>query len=390
MDFDLSPAQLDWQRRVRELCGREIGPRASEFDQKEEFPWPSVQALAKEKVLGLPFPKEYGGQGADLTSVCLVLEELGAVDSSVALTVESHIGLCSKHIFLAGNEEQKRKYLPRLTSGQELGAWALTEPMHGSDAAGIETTAKKAEGGWVINGTKTFTTQGSVAGVYVIFAKTEDGVSAFIVEKGTSGLEVGKKEKKMGLRASDTAQLNLTNLKVPASALCGRPGRAFVDAMKVLDGGRVAISGISIGMARGSLEAGLAYVKERKAQFGIGPDNPGLTWAQKILADLATEIEAARLMMLKAAWLADHGREYSMAASMSKLFSGELAIKAPTMVLDLFAEEGGRPDNLVQRLFRDAKLYQIGEGSTQVQELVISRWLLGDVKKKPQPVPAAA
>lgn len=389
MDFRLTPSQLDWQRRAREFCEREVAPRAEEFDRKEEFPWPVVEGLRREKLLGLPYPKEYGGQGLDLTTVCLVLEELGRVDPAVALTVESHIGLCSKHIFLAGSEEQKRRYLPRLASGEVLGAWALTEPGHGSDAAAVETRAKLEGGQWVLNGTKTFTTQGSVAGIYVIFASTAAGLSAFIVEKGAPGLTVGKKERKMGIRASDTAQLNLTDLRLPASALCGREGRAFVDAMKVLDGGRVAISGISVGIARGSLEAGQAWVAERKALFGIEAGNPGLTWAQKLLADLATETEAARLLMLRAAWLADAGQDYSLAASMAKLYSGDLAMRAPTAVLDLFAEAGGRPGCSVQRLFRDAKLYQIGEGSSQIQELIISRYLLGEIKRKPAPVPAA-
>lgn len=388
MDFDFTPAQLAWRDRVREICDRELAPRAAEFERRETFPWEAVEVLRRHRLLGLPYPKEYGGEGVDMATLCLVLEELGRVDSSVALTVESHIGLCSKHLFLAGSEEQKRKHLPKLTSGEALGAWALTEPGHGSDAAGIQARAVRDGSGWVLNGTKTFTTQGSVAGVYVIFANSGRGLSAFVVEKGTPGLEVGKVEHKMGLRASDTAQLNLQNLRLPEAALVGRPGRAFSDAMKVLDGGRIAISGISIGMARSALEHGLARVRERREAFGLSPDNPGLTCAQKLLADLATEIEAARALMLRAAWLMDSARDYTLAAAMSKLYSGELQMRATTRVLDLFGEEAAGLDHPVGRQFRAGKLYQIGEGSTQIQQLIISRQLLADSKpKKPALAP---
>ena len=377
MDFSLSAQQQEFVGRVREFCDKDVAPRAAHFDQAEQFPWELVEGLKKLGLLGIPFPKEYGGLGLDAVTLALILEELGRVDPALALTVESHNGLCSNHIFLAGNEEQKRKYLPRLAKGEVLGAWALTEPGAGSDAAGITTTARQESGRWVLNGSKTFTTQGSVAGVYVIFANSGGrGLSAFVCEKDTPGLTVGKKEKKMGIRASDTAQLHLQDMKLPAEALVGRPGRAFYDAMKVLDGGRVAISGISVGIARGSLEEGVKWVKARKERFGIRGDNPGLTGAQKVLADLAAEIDAARLMMLRAAWLMDQGKPFAREASMAKLVSGELAMKAPTAVLDLMGEWGGSMDSPVQRLFRDAKLYQIGEGSTQIQELIISRHLL--------------
>ncbi len=377
MDFDLKPEQEAFVAKVREFCDREIAPRAAGYDQAERFPWEIVEGLKGLGLLGIPFPKEYGGLGLDAVTLVLILEELGRVDPAVALTVESHNGLCSNHIFLAGSEEQKRRYLPRLARGEVLGAWALTEPGAGSDAAGITTTARQEDGHWVLNGSKTFTTQGSVAGVYVIFANSGGrGLSAFVCEKGVPGLTIGKKEKKMGIRASDTAQLHLQDMRLPADALIGRPGRAFKDAMRVLDGGRVAISGISIGIARGALEAGVAWVKARKERYGLRGDAPGLVGAQKVLADLASEIEAARLLALRAAWLLDAGRPYSSAASMAKLVSGELAMRAPTAALDLIGAAGASMDHPVQRLFRDAKLYQIGEGSTQIQELIIGRQLL--------------
>ncbi|MBI4056751.1 MAG: acyl-CoA dehydrogenase family protein [Elusimicrobia bacterium] len=382
MNFELTPQQKQIQLKVRDFCTRELAPRAQQNDLKETFAWEAVEGLKKHGLLGIPFPKEYGGQNLDMVSYCLILEEIGRVDSSVALTVESHNSLCSSHIFIAGNEEQKKKYIPRLAKGEVLGAWALTEPGAGSDASGIKTRAVQENGHWVINGSKTFTTQGSVAGVYVIFAHTSDAmnsqsISAFVAEKGTPGLQVGKVEKKMGLHASDTAQLHLTNMKLPKENLLGKPGRAFVDAMKILDAGRVGISGISIGMARGALEEGVKWVKERKKKFKIG-DSPGLTSAQKFLADLATEIDAARFLMLRAAVLCDQGKPYSKEASMSKLFSGELVMKATTQAIDLFGEYGATLDCAVQRYFRDSKLYQIGEGSSQIQELIISRHLLSE------------
>ena len=380
MDFELSEKHKALQARVRAYCERELAPNSERWDREEKFPWEAVEGLKREGLLGIPFPKEYGGSALDAVSLCLILEELGRVDPAIALTVESHNGLCSNHIFIAGSEAQKKKYLPRLTSGEALGAWALTEPSAGSDANSLKTTAVRRNGGWVINGTKTFTTQGSVAGIYLLFAQTGKGLSAFVVEKGTPGLSVGKIEHKMGLRHSDTAQLDFHDMKVGEDQLVGRQDKAFYDAMKVLDAGRVAISGISVGIAHASVAHGTAWVKARLAEFGVG-EGPGLTGAQKLLADLATEVEAARLLMFRAAALMDAGKPFSREASMAKLFSGDLAMKAPTMILDLMGPAGALLDNPVQRLFRDAKLYQIGEGSSQIQELIISRQMLELGKK---------
>lgn len=367
-------------------------PRAAQYDKEEKFPWELIPGLRDLGLLGVFFPKKYGGQEMDTVSYCLVLEELGRADAGLALTVESHNSLCSNAIFLSGTEEQKNRYLTRLAKGEVLGAWALTEPAAGSDAASLKTTCELKNGQWVLNGSKTFTTQGSVAGVYVIYAQTINsdvkGLTAFVCDKGAPGLEVGKKEKKMGIRCSDTAQLHLNNLKLGPEHVLGKPGRGFPDAMRILDGGRVGISGVAVGIARGALEEGIKWVRARKEEFGIVAGSAGLTGAQKILADVAAEVDAARLMTHRAALMLDRGEKYSKEASMAKLLSGDLAMKAPTIVLDLFGPYGASMDNPVQRYFRDAKLYQIGEGSSQIQELIISRYLLAD--ETPAPKSAAA
>ena len=381
MDFDLTSDQIAILGRVRDFCDREVIPRAPQYDLEEKFPWPLIEGLKELGLWGMIFPKRYGGQGLDMATYCLVLEELGRADPSLALTVESHNSLCANHIYLAGDEEQKRAYLPRLTAGEALGAWALTEPGAGSDAAGIISKSRLDGDHWILNGAKTFTTQGSVAGIYVIFACTGQSpgaksISAFVAEKGTPGLEIGKKEIKMGLRASDTAQLHLVDMKLPAKNLLGRQGRGFIDAMRILDGGRVGISGISLGIARGAVELGIRWVKPRKLRFGID-GSPGLTAAQKLLADLHAETEAVRLLVLKAATLLDRGAPFSHEASMAKLLSGELAMKASTLILDLLGPAGGSMDCPAQKFFRDAKLYQIGEGAANITKAIIALDALG-------------
>lgn len=382
MDFNLNPSQLELQKRVRAFCESEVIPQAQENDRKEQFHWGLIPGLKSLGLLGIVFPKKLGGQELDAVSLCVILEELGRADAALALTVESHNGLCTNHIFMHGNDEQRDKYIPRLATGQVLGAWALTEPQAGSDAASLRTTAAFDGTHWILNGSKTFTTQGSVAGVYVVFAQNADpakwgkGLTAFVMEKGTPGLSVGKVEKKMGIRSSDTAQLHLQNVKLTPEHIVGKPGRAFRDAMRILDGGRVAISAIAVGIARAAVEEGLKWVKPRQEEYGIRADSAGLTFAQKTLAQLAAETEAARLMTYRAAVLMDAGLPYAREASMAKLISGDLAMKAPTEVIDVIGPEGASLSCPVQRFFRDAKLYQIGEGSSQIQQLVISRHLL--------------
>lgn len=382
MDFNLTPRQLEIQKEVRDFCEREVIPQAQENDRQEKFHWGLMPGLRRLGLLGIVFPKKYGGREYDAVTLTVILEELGRADAALALTVESHNGLCTNHIYMHGSEEQRLKYVPRLASGEVLGAWALTEPQAGSDAASLRTKAEFDGTHWILNGSKTFTTQGSVAGTYVVFAQNSEtagggrGLTAFVMEKGTPGLNVGKVEKKMGIRSSDTAQLHLHNVRLTPDHVVGKPGRAFRDAMKILDGGRVAISAIAVGIARASLEEGLRWVKPRCKEYGIRPDSAGLTAAQRTLAQLAAEIDAARLLTYRAAGLMDAGAPYSQEASMAKLISGDLAMKAPTEVLDIIGPAGGSLNCPVQRFFRDAKLYQIGEGSSQIQQLVISRHLL--------------
>ncbi len=395
MDFDLTPEQHEWQGRVREFCRRDVIPRAQAVERQETFHWDWVPGLRKLGLLGAIIPKEYGGLGLGMSTFCVILEELGRADAALALTVESHNGLCSSQILHNGNEEQKRRYLPRLASGECLGAWALTEPGSGSDAAGMGTKGVLTGGRWVLNGSKTFTTQGSVGGVYVVFANTGGetpprSISAFVMERAVPGLSVGKIEHKMGIRSSDTAQLHLHDVTLGPESVVGRVGRAFPDAMRILDAGRVAISGIAVGIARAALEEGVGAVRSNPAAYGIRPDAPGLTGAQRMLAQLAAEIDAARLLTFRAARLLDSGRPYSREASMAKLISGDLAMKAPTEILDLLGPAGGSLDCPVQRSFRDAKLYQIGEGSSQIQQLIISRFLLAEPVPSPAAAPAGA
>ncbi|MHB2026592.1 MAG: acyl-CoA dehydrogenase family protein [Elusimicrobiota bacterium] len=391
MNFDLEPKHSDLRSRMREFCEKEIIPHAQENDAKEIFHWNTVPALKKMGLFGITFPKKYGGLELDAVSLCLILEELGAADSAAALTIESHNGLCSNHIYLHGSEEQKNRYLPKLASGEMLGGWALTEPGSGSDAGAASTTAVFDGRQWKLSGSKTFTTQGSVAGVYVVFAQTGNPaagrkeLTAFLIDKGTPGFAIGKIEHKMGIRSSDTAQLHLHEVTLGPDRVVGQVGKGLRDALKILDGGRVAISGISVGIARAALEEGVKWVKARKAEYGIAPENPGLTFAQKTLAQIAAEVDAARLLTHRAAFLMDSGRPFSQEASIAKLISGDLAMRAPMEILDVIGPAGASMDSPVQRFFRDAKLYQIGEGSSQIQQLVISRALLAD----PQPAKPA-
>jgi len=303
MDFDLSEEQGAIQTMVREFAEREIAPVAQALDEREEFPAEIVRKLADLGLMGILFPKEYEGAAMDYISYALILEELGRYDASIALTVESHNSLCSNHIYLAGTEPQRREYLPQLASGRVLGAWGLTEPGSGSDAAAMQTTATLDGVHWVLNGTKNFITQGSVAGIYVIMAitdrsKREKGISAFILEKGTPGFRVGRKEHKMGFRASDTAQLIFEGARVPRENLLGELNHGFIDTLTILDAGRIGMAALTVGIARGALEESLKYAKERQA-FGQPIANyQAIQWK---LADMATEIDAARLLALQAA-----------------------------------------------------------------------------------------
>ncbi|MFQ5839552.1 MAG: acyl-CoA dehydrogenase family protein [Candidatus Methylomirabilales bacterium] len=379
MDFELTEAQRILQETVRDFCAQEIIPVAGEYDRKEEFPWPIVRRLAELGLLGTLVPPEYGGAGLDYVSYALVLEELGRADGSVTLTVESHNSLAVNHILLSGTEVQKRRYLPPLARGEVLGAWALTEPGSGSDASAMQAMAVWRNGRYVLNGTKNFITQGSVAGTYVVMAVTDpaedrQGVSAFILEKGMRGLSAGKKERKLGLRASDTSQVILENVKVPAENLLGEEGHAFQDVLQVLDGGRIGIAAMAVGLARGALEESLAYAKQR-VQFG--KPIAGHQAIQFKLADMATEVEAARLLTWRAAAALDQGKRVTKLASMAKLFAAEVGMRAATAAVQIHGGYGYLCDYPVERYFRDVKLCEIGEGTSEIQRLIITREILG-------------
>ncbi len=379
MDFELTEDQKAVQRMVREFALQAIAPVAQGLDEREEFPAQITAKLSELGLMGILFPKEYGGAGMDYISYALILEELGRYDASVALTVESHNSLCSNHIYLAGTEAQKKRYLPQLTSGKMLGAWGLTEPGSGSDAAGMQTTATLEGDHWVLNGTKNFITQGSVAGIHVVMAitdraKRDRGISAFILEKGTPGFRVGRKEHKMGFRASDTAQLIFEGARIPKENLLGKLHHGFIDTLKILDAGRIGMAALTVGIARGCLEEGLKYAKERRA-FGHPIANyQAIQWK---LADMATEIDAARLLVLQAAYLKDTGRPFTKEAAYGKLFSSEVAMKAATEAVQIHGGYGYIKECPVERYFRDAKFCAIGEGTSEIQRLVIARQLLG-------------
>jgi alkylation response protein AidB-like acyl-CoA dehydrogenase len=379
MDFELSEEQGAIQTMVREFAEREIAPVAQALDEREEFPAEIVRKLADLGLMGILFPKEYGGAAMDYISYALILEELGRYDASVALTVESHNSLCSNHIYLAGTEAQRRKYLPQLASGRVLGAWGLTEPGSGSDAAAMQTTATLEGVHWVLNGTKNFITHGSVASIYVVMAitdrsKREKGISAFILEKGTPGFRVGRKEHKMGFRASDTAQLIFEGARIPEENLLGELNHGFIDTLTILDAGRIGMAALTVGIARGALEESLKYAKERQA-FGQPIANyQAIQWK---LADMATEIDAARLLVLQAADLRDRDQPFTKEAAYGKLFSSEIAMRAASEAVQIHGGYGYIKEFPVERYFRDAKFCAIGEGTSEIQRLVIARQLLG-------------
>jgi hypothetical protein len=379
MNLDLTDAQRILRETVRDFCAREIIPVAGEYDRKEEFPWPIVRRAAELGLLGILVPPEYGGAGLDYVSYALVLEELGRADGSVTLTVESHNSLAANHILLFGTEAQKRKHLPRLARGEVLGAWALTEPGSGSDAAAMQATAVRRNGRYVLNGTKSFITQGTVAGTYVVMALTDSakghrGVSAFILEKGIRGLTHGKKERKLGLRASDTAQVILENVEVPAESLLGEEGHAFRDVLQILDGGRIGLAAMAVGLARGALEESLTYAKQR-VQFGKPiAEHQAIQFK---LADMGTEIDAARLLTWQAAAAMDRGERVTTLASMAKVFASEVGMRAATAAVQIHGGYGYLADYPVERYFRDVKLCEIGEGTSEIQRLIIAREILG-------------
>ena len=378
MDFRLNDEQQDLKKTVRDFAEREIRPNVMKWDEACEFPLSTVKELGKLGLLGTVFPTEYAGAGMGYVEYVIAIEELSRVDGSVGIIVAAHTSLCSNHIFLAGSEAQKKKYVSKLATGEFLGAWGLTEPSSGSDAGSARMTAKRRGNSWVLNGTKTFCTNGHYADAIVVIAVTDraantHGLSAFIVDKDTKGFRPGKKENKLGLRASDTAELIFEDCVIPADNLLGKEGDGFIDAMRVLDGGRISIAALSLGMAQGAYEAALNYSKERR-QFGkaIG-EFQAIQWK---LADMATEIDAARLLTMRAASMKDAGMKTTLESSMAKLYASEVAVRCANEGVQIHGGYGFIKDYPAEKYYRDVKLCTIGEGTSEIQRLVIARQLL--------------
>ena len=380
MDFTFTDEQKQLRKSVREFAEDEIAPHVMEWDESSHFPSEILPKLAEMGLLGVIFPEEYGGAGLGYIEYATVIEELARVDGSVGLFVAAHNSLCSNHIYKFGSEEQKRKYLIPLAQGKKLGAWSLTEPEAGSDAGGTRTTAVRDSKGWILNGSKTFTTNGTYADICVAMAVTDKskdshGISAFILEKGTPGFRPGKKENKLGMRASDTSEIIFTDCRIPGENLLGPEGEGFISSLKILDGGRISIAALGLGMAQGALEAATRYAKERK-QF-----NQPIADFQAIqfkLADMATQVEAARLLVYQAAWLADQKNvRFTREASMAKYFAGEVAVHVASECVQIHGGYGFIKDYPAEKYYRDSKLCSIGEGTSEIQKLVIARQLLG-------------
>ncbi|MCC7153041.1 MAG: acyl-CoA dehydrogenase family protein [Bryobacterales bacterium] len=378
MNFEFSAEQEQLRREVAEFARFEIAPHVREWDEHQKFPLETVKKLGALGYLGVVFPEEYGGAGLTYIDYVIVIEELARVDPSVGLIVAAHNSLCANHIYTAGNDEQKRKYLSKLATGEWLGCWSLTEPEAGSDAGGTRTKAVKEDGDWVLNGAKTFCTNAHQAQVCVAMAVTDRaaahrGISAFIVEAGTPGYQLGKKENKLGMRASDTGEVIFTDCRLPAGQLLGKQGEGFVDSLRILDGGRISIAALSIGTALGAYDAALAYSKHRK-QFGRFISE--FQAIQHKLVDMATGIEASRLLTYRAAALKDQGKRVTRDSAMAKLFASETAVRVCDEALQIHGGYGFIKDYPVEKFYRDVKLCTIGEGTSEIQRLVIARQLL--------------
>ena len=378
MDFRFSDDQHLLRRSVREFAEAEIRPHLMEWDEAQQFPMDLLPKLADLGLLGIQFPEQYGGAGMSAVDYCICIEELARVCPAIALSVAAHNGLCSAHIGMFGSDEQKQTYLPRLVTGQVLGAWGLTEADAGSDAAGMRTTATRVEGGWRLNGAKSFITHGRIGGVMVVIAVTDRakghrGISAFVVEHGMPGMTAGKKENKLGMRASDTSEVIFTDCHVAASRLLGEEGQGFVNTLQVLDAGRIGIAALSVGLAQGAYEAARDYAQQRR-QFG--QPIAAFQAVQWKLADNATRIEAARWLTYRAADMKDAGVRTTRESSMAKLFASEAAVKAADDCVQIHGGYGFVKDYPAEKFFRDVKLLTIGEGTSEIQRLVIARQVL--------------
>ena len=381
MDFELPEQHQILRAAVREFCEREVRPHAKRWDEEQRFPHEIVKGLAELGLLGIRIPEQYGGAGMDMLAYAVCVEECARVDGSLALTVASHNGLGTGHVLRFGTEAQKQKYLSRASSGEWLAAWALTEPGSGSDSAGLQTSAVRDGDHWLINGTKMFITQGSVAGFCVVLARTnksvspQHGITAFIVETDTPGYNASKKLEKYGCRSSDTVEINLENVRVSEAQRLGEVDQGFLDTMRILDGGRVSIAAMALGLGRGALEMGVRYAKDRRA---FGKNLVEFQAIQWLLADGKTELDAAELLIHRAACLADRGLRFTAEASMAKLYASEAATRVCNNSMQIHGGYGYTREFDIERHLRDVKLCEIGEGTSQVQRMVIAKHLIRD------------
>jgi len=381
MDFELSDEQKQLQKSVRRFAEAEIRPHVMEWDEASHFPMGLIPKLAEMGLMGVIFPEEYGGAGMGHVEYAIVIEELARVDPSIALSVAAHNSLCTNHIFQFGTEEQKRKYVVPLAQGKKLGCWSLTEPEAGSDAGGTRTTAVKDEGAWVLNGSKTFTTNGHHADICVAMAMTDKakghhGISAFIIETNAAGFKLGKKENKLGMRASATSEVIFTDCRIPGENLLGAEGAGFLNSLAILDGGRISIAALAVGLAQGAFEASVKYAKQRK-QFGKPiAEYQAIQWK---LADMESEIQAGRALTFQAACLADRGAKHTLESCTAKLFAGEMACRVTSEAVQVHGGYGFVKDYPAEKFYRDVKLTTIGEGTSEIQRLIIARQLLGKV-----------
>lgn len=378
MDFGYTQQQNQLRKTLREFTEAEIRPHVMEWDETQNFPIDVFRALGRIGVLGAVFPEELGGSGYSYVDYTIVMEEMARVDPSIALSAAAHISLCTNHIYLAGSREQKQRYIPKLASGEWIGCWSLTESEAGSDAGGTRTTAVPEDDHWVLNGGKTFTTNAHIADVCVAMAVTDrtasaHGISAFILEKGTPGFKTGKKENKLGMRCSPTGEVLFSDCRLSGSQLCGKRGEGFVDSLRIIDGGRISIAALSVGLAQGAYEAALKYSKQRKQFSRFISEFQAI---QHKLADMATEIDAARLLTLRAAWLKDNGNRVNKESAMAKLYASETAVDVANEAVQIHGGYGFTKDYPVEKFYRDAKLCTIGEGTSEIQRLVIARQLL--------------
>jgi len=378
MDFELSDEQRRIREVAREFAEAELGDKIAPYDERHEFPHAIVAKLGPLGFMGVLVPEEYGGAGLDYVSYALIVEELNRGDASVGITMWAHNSLCTNHILSFASREQKARYLPPLASGQVLGAWGLTEPGSGSDAAALRTRAELRDGHWILNGSKAFITNASVGSTTVVMARTDPdkqakGISAFVLEKGMPGFSAGRPYRKLGLHASDTAELIFEDARVPAENLLGERGRGFVQAMQVLEGGRIAMAAMAVGIGQAAVDQAVKYMKQRSAFGRTLAEFNGL---QGMIAEIATEVETARLLTLQAAYLKDAGRPAMHAAAMAKVFASEAAMKAATRAVQIHGGAGYITEFPVERIFRDAKLTEIGEGTSEIQRMVIAREIL--------------